>query len=184
MSNVTSIWNGGSIYCVLFLRVPSSPKFNLLSFRRFVVLPPGIYFSHTSLHSHHFPITQTSNFSIFLKWVFFKILSFPSITDFYSCLCSYVWLLPSPNFHSLLKEQEEKLIERALIGSRPPRCEGRCNNCGHCEAIQVPIVPQQGFPRSHFMHSRPTIAYSRGDSLSNYKPMSWKCKCGHSIFNP
>ena len=103
MSNVTSIWNGGSIYCVLFLRVPSSPKFNLLSFRRFVVLPPGIYFSHTSLHSHHFPITQTSNFSIFLKWVFFKILSFPSITDFYSCLCSYVWLLPSPNFHSLLK---------------------------------------------------------------------------------
>ncbi|CAO2833891.1 unnamed protein product [Amaranthus hypochondriacus] len=82
------------------------------------------------------------------------------------------------------KEQEEKLIERALIGSRPPRCEGRCNNCGHCEAIQVPIVPQQGFPRSHFMHSRPIIAYSRGDSLSNYKPMSWKCKCGHSIFNP
>lgn len=81
--------------------------------------------------------------------------------------------------------KEEKLIERALIGSSPPRCEGRCRNCGHCEAIQVPIVPQQGFPRSHFVkHSTPTLAYSRGDGVSNYKPMSWKCKCGDSIFNP
>ncbi|KAH9606159.1 hypothetical protein KSS87_023377, partial [Heliosperma pusillum] len=86
----------------------------------------------------------------------------------------------------VLKGQEEKVIERALIGSSPPRCEGRCRNCGHCEAIQVPIIPQQGFPRNHFIKSIPRtqIAYSRGDSLSNYKPMSWKCKCGDTIFNP
>ncbi|KAK9740490.1 hypothetical protein RND81_03G039400 [Saponaria officinalis] len=91
------------------------------------------------------------------------------------------------NPSAVLKEKEEKVvIERAIIGSRPPRCEGRCKSCGHCEAIQVPIVPQQGFPRYHFLHSTPLISssYSRGDSLSNYKPMSWKCKCGDSIFNP
>ncbi|KAI7750189.1 hypothetical protein M8C21_026286 [Ambrosia artemisiifolia] len=30
-----------------------------------------------------------------------------------------------------------------LIGSRPPRCEKRyCIKCGHCEAVQVPIVPK------------------------------------------
>ncbi|CAI0464227.1 unnamed protein product [Linum tenue] len=23
-----------------------------------------------------------------------------------------------------------------------------------------------------------------GEDYSNYKPMSWKCKCGNSIFNP
>ncbi|CAI0464228.1 unnamed protein product [Linum tenue] len=33
--------------------------------------------------------------------------------------------------------------------------------------------------------SRFSVAYtSRGEDYSNYKPMSWKCKCGNSIFNP
>ncbi|KAK4560068.1 hypothetical protein RGQ29_009027 [Quercus rubra] len=76
---------------------------------------------------------------------------------------------------------------RTQIGSRPPRCEKRCSSCGHCEAVQVPIVPQvQNHRRSQFYASRatPSIAYSRGDGTSNYKPMCWKCKCGDFIFNP
>ncbi|KAJ0963328.1 hypothetical protein J5N97_028450 [Dioscorea zingiberensis] len=60
-------------------------------------------------------------------------------------------------------------MERSLIGSRPPRCESRCINCGHCEAIQVPSVAQ-------------AIKSWRDDS--NYKPLSWKCKCGNMIINP
>jgi len=76
------------------------------------------------------------------------------------------------------QEEREVVVKRELIGSRPPRCEGRCKNCGHCEAIQVPIAPQQGFPSTHFRVN------SRGDNLLNYKPISWKCKCGNSIFNP
>ncbi|KAF3446706.1 hypothetical protein FNV43_RR11886 [Rhamnella rubrinervis] len=28
------------------------------------------------------------------------------------------------------------------------------------------------------------IANSRGDDISNYKPLSWKCKCGDYFFNP
>ncbi|KAM4087301.1 hypothetical protein ACJW30_10G168100 [Castanea mollissima] len=76
---------------------------------------------------------------------------------------------------------------RTQIGSRPPRCEKRCSTCGHCEAVQVPIVPQvQNHRRSQFYASRatPSIEYSRGDGNSNYKPMCWKCKCGDFIFNP
>ncbi|PON71386.1 EPIDERMAL PATTERNING FACTOR-like protein [Trema orientale] len=96
------------------------------------------------------------------------------------------------------------------IGSRPPRCERRCSACGHCEAVQVPVAPlvlhHQNDNRSRTRHDQNDIsrsrrrnrsssisskninnfnvAYSRGDDLSNYKPMSWKCKCGDFLFNP
>ncbi|KAK3017314.1 hypothetical protein RJ639_007157 [Escallonia herrerae] len=83
--------------------------------------------------------------------------------------------------------REEKLVtvRRNMIGSRPPRCDRKCSSCGgQCEAIQVPISPQ--FKRSHGDHyyATPSLAYFRGDGISNYKPMCWKCKCGDFIFNP
>ncbi|XP_041020584.1 EPIDERMAL PATTERNING FACTOR-like protein 2 [Juglans microcarpa x Juglans regia] len=82
-------------------------------------------------------------------------------------------------------EREGKAILRGRrIGSRPPRCERRCNSCGHCEAILVPANPQlQNGNKDHFSRVS-NFAYSRGDDTSNYKPMSWKCKCGNLIFNP
>ncbi|XP_073128217.1 EPIDERMAL PATTERNING FACTOR-like protein 2 [Henckelia pumila] len=81
---------------------------------------------------------------------------------------------------------EEKAILRAQIGSRPPRCERRCVSCGHCEAIQVPTNPQtrNGINNVSATAVLAKAAYVRGDDTSNYKPMSWKCKCGSLIFNP
>ncbi|PQQ10134.1 EPIDERMAL PATTERNING FACTOR-like protein 2 [Prunus yedoensis var. nudiflora] len=80
--------------------------------------------------------------------------------------------------------EEKKVIVRGQIGSRPPRCERRCSSCGHCEAIQVPANPQVKSGNKNSSVAS-TIAYARGDeNSSNYKPMSWKCKCGNSIFNP
>ncbi|KAI9106612.1 hypothetical protein K1719_022140 [Acacia pycnantha] len=74
-----------------------------------------------------------------------------------------------------VKVQGEAISKNAKIGSRPPKCERRCRICGHCEAVQVPVVPQV---QSHLSHSAvsetPIIAFSRTDDLSNYKPMSWK----------
>ncbi|XP_061341675.1 EPIDERMAL PATTERNING FACTOR-like protein 2 [Gastrolobium bilobum] len=79
--------------------------------------------------------------------------------------------------------REDKTILRAQIGSRPPKCERRCRSCGHCEAIQVPTNPQvhNGKINSSKFSA---IAYARRNDDSNYKPMSWKCKCGNLIFNP
>ncbi|RRT71887.1 hypothetical protein B296_00035005 [Ensete ventricosum] len=74
----------------------------------------------------------------------------------------------------------EKTMVRALIGSRPPICERRCVTCGHCEAVQVPVIPQAKSPSRQFLG----MATLRGDYSSNYKPLSWKCKCGDVIFNP
>ncbi|XP_057501669.1 EPIDERMAL PATTERNING FACTOR-like protein 2 [Actinidia eriantha] len=80
-------------------------------------------------------------------------------------------------------QREEKGILNSEIGSRPPRCERRCSSCGHCEAIQVPTNPQIKTATKN-NSSLSKIDHDRGDDRSNYKPMSWKCKCGNSIFNP
>ncbi|KAJ4701550.1 EPIDERMAL PATTERNING FACTOR-like protein 2 [Melia azedarach] len=78
-------------------------------------------------------------------------------------------------------EAEKMVVMTSMIGSRPPKCERRCSSCTHCEAVQVPVATQAvGHKRSHFS----AVAYSRGDDISNYKPMSWKCKCGNLIFDP
>ncbi|XP_047312744.1 EPIDERMAL PATTERNING FACTOR-like protein 2 [Impatiens glandulifera] len=99
-----------------------------------------------------------------------------------------------PDVQIQRRDQEEKVMNlRAQIGSSPPKCERRCRSCGHCEAIQVPMNPQI---RKSLINgvsiSMSRIAYDRGggggrgdeDDGSNYKPMSWKCKCGDFIFNP
>ncbi|KAK2660051.1 hypothetical protein Ddye_006584 [Dipteronia dyeriana] len=79
------------------------------------------------------------------------------------------------------EEDEKMVVMMSMIGSRPPKCESRCNSCGHCEAVQVPVTTQaQGHKRSHFSQ----VDYSRGDDVTNYKPMSWKCKCGNLFLNP
>lgn len=78
---------------------------------------------------------------------------------------------------------DNKVMMRARIGSRPPRCETRCRFCKHCEAIQVPTNPQllNGKIKPSTVS---TIAYPRRQDNSNYKPIRWKCKCGDIIFNP
>ncbi|KAL0926551.1 hypothetical protein M5K25_002789 [Dendrobium thyrsiflorum] len=77
------------------------------------------------------------------------------------------------------ERSEGMLLVNSMIGSRPPRCERRCPACSHCEPVQVPATSQQ---RSSSVHSF-MIANAKDDD-SNYKPMSWKCKCGSLIFNP
>ncbi|XAR62022.1 hypothetical protein NMG60_11016599 [Bertholletia excelsa] len=89
---------------------------------------------------------------------------------------------PTPNGK---KEKVVAMVGRRLIGSRPPRCERKCSSCGHCEAIQVPVAAQL---KTHVIQKSfstiPTTASSRGEDISNYKPICWKCKCGDFIFNP
>ncbi|WOH06998.1 hypothetical protein DCAR_0626427 [Daucus carota subsp. sativus] len=92
--------------------------------------------------------------------------------------------LPHLNFMA------QVLVMRNLIGSRPPRCERKCTNCGHCRAVQVPVAPLQKKGEqetigklSHHIYASAAY-YSRGNDISNYKPMCWKCQCGDSFYNP
>ncbi|XP_074300296.1 EPIDERMAL PATTERNING FACTOR-like protein 2 [Silene latifolia] len=62
------------------------------------------------------------------------------------------------------------VVRGKIMGSRPPQCEGRCGSCGgHCEAVQVPSVTN--------------LEYARGGLSSDYKPITWKCKCSPLLFN-
>ena len=82
---------------------------------------------------------------------------------------------------------EEKVMKMGVIGSKPPRCDNKkCKSCGNCEAVQVPIVTPNKFVfhKKLYFPGINIIAYSRGDYISNYKPMCWKCKCGDLYFNP
>lgn len=87
-----------------------------------------------------------------------------------------------------IESEKRAMFMRSQIGSRPPRCEKRCGSCGHCEAIQVPTNPQITYGnKNHTINDNKvsnSIAYARDSDNSNYKPMSWKCKCGNLIFNP
>lgn len=108
----------------------------------------------------------------------------------YVPMCWYLltWEYLSVHMQKDMKKREPMMVAKSQIGSRPPKCERRCSTCEHCEAVQVPVVPQIQTHRSHYSSARATtivVSYSsRGDDLSNYKPMSWKCKCGNYLFNP
>ncbi|TYH72165.1 hypothetical protein ES332_D05G235700v1 [Gossypium tomentosum] len=83
------------------------------------------------------------------------------------------------------EEEDKPFMMRSLIGSRPPRCERKCSSWPNCEAIQVPVTTLFKNRRDrHFSAALFSISFSRGDDISNYKPMSWKCKCGNLICNP
>ncbi|KAI3934407.1 hypothetical protein MKW92_002414 [Papaver armeniacum] len=97
---------------------------------------------------------------------------------------------PQPHVMKGIEEKKSMIKERVMIGSHPPRCQMKCNTCRHCEAVQVPAVPQSSNQGKKISTMSTTSINSkistamRGDDNTNYKPMSWKCKCGDVIFNP
>ncbi|CAD6226952.1 unnamed protein product [Miscanthus lutarioriparius] len=84
-----------------------------------------------------------------------------------------------------IKWERETEGRRSLIGSRPPRCERVCTSCGHCEAVQVPIVPQEEKTRAATAVTLAAAMFTnRVDGITSYKPLSWKCRCGGTILDP
>ncbi|XP_010453059.1 PREDICTED: EPIDERMAL PATTERNING FACTOR-like protein 1 [Camelina sativa] len=83
------------------------------------------------------------------------------------------------------------LIEdKARLGSTPPSCHNRCNNCHPCMAVQVPTLPTRSrFTRVNpfsggFVRPPPSSLTTVLDQYSNYKPMGWKCHCNGHFYNP
>ncbi|KAL3524781.1 hypothetical protein ACH5RR_013153 [Cinchona calisaya] len=83
--------------------------------------------------------------------------------------------------------------DKTRLGSTPPSCHNKCNNCHPCMAVQVPTMPShnQVKPRltrattmdNYFDSSSPSSP-SVGNRYSNYKPLGWKCRCGGHFYNP
>ncbi|KAL1569650.1 hypothetical protein AAHA92_01104 [Salvia divinorum] len=78
-------------------------------------------------------------------------------------------LIPKPSSESA---KDWAAAEKTRLGSRPPSCHNKCNECHPCMAVQVPTLPS---------HSRVGPLDNR---YSNYKPLGWKCRCAGHFYNP
>nr|XP_009803427.1 PREDICTED: EPIDERMAL PATTERNING FACTOR-like protein 4 isoform X2 [Nicotiana sylvestris] len=59
------------------------------------------------------------------------------------------------------------------VGSRPPRCEGKCSNCRPCVATLIAPGHQV---------KKVTISSSKEDGT--YYLLAWRCKCANKLFQP
>ncbi|CAO2162951.1 unnamed protein product [Urochloa humidicola] len=78
--------------------------------------------------------------------------------------------------------------EKVRLGSSPPSCRGKCYECSPCTAVQVPTLSTgpsgPSAAASRIWRSR---AWARADevaTLSNYKPVGWKCQCRDRVYEP
>lgn len=67
--------------------------------------------------------------------------------------------------------------EKVRLGSSPPSCRGKCYECSPCTAVQVPTLS------SSAARPRPR-ADEVAATLSNYKPVGWKCQCRDRLYEP
>ncbi|XP_061345569.1 EPIDERMAL PATTERNING FACTOR-like protein 1 [Gastrolobium bilobum] len=78
--------------------------------------------------------------------------------------------------------------EKNRLGSIPPSCHNKCNECHPCMAVQVPTLPSHDPVQPDLTKTVVTESLfnpsSQGNRYSNYKPLGWKCHCGDHFFNP
>ncbi|WJX47537.1 hypothetical protein P8452_34212 [Trifolium repens] len=91
----------------------------------------------------------------------------------------------SNRLHSANPPRELLFEEKNKLGSMPPSCHSKCNECHPCMAVQVPSLPTHDSipPKVSAMKKwlNPSL---QGNMYSNYKPLGWKCHCGDHFFNP
>ncbi|KAL1820399.1 hypothetical protein DCAR_0416732 [Daucus carota subsp. sativus] len=104
-------------------------------------------------------------------------------------------LLLSPSFCLDSQDSTEGLTfeEKTRLGSTPPSCHNKCNQCHPCMAAQVPSLttqngPVQPRPRrqatTHPLDYYDPTPSPVGNKYSNYKPLGWKCRCRNHFYNP
>ncbi|CAK8578780.1 unnamed protein product [Lathyrus sativus] len=88
---------------------------------------------------------------------------------------------------SAIHQPRELLYEeKNKLGSIPPSCHSKCNECHPCMAVQVPSLPNPShLTKTSSMKKWLTPSLQgTNNRYSNYKPLGWKCHCGDHFFNP
>ncbi|XP_050204607.1 EPIDERMAL PATTERNING FACTOR-like protein 1 [Mercurialis annua] len=87
---------------------------------------------------------------------------------------------PSPQPQGFLFDED-----KTRLGSTPPSCHNKCNNCHPCMPVQLPTIPTHTRLQPAFVQTQST-AHSSGNNnrYSNYKPLGWKCHCAGLFYNP
>ena len=77
--------------------------------------------------------------------------------------------------------------EKVRLGSSPPSCRGKCYECSPCTAVQVPTLstgPSGPSSAAARPQTRARAAADEVATLSNYKPVGWKCQCRDRLYEP
>uniref|UniRef100_A0A3Q7JIQ5 Epidermal patterning factor-like protein n=1 Tax=Solanum lycopersicum TaxID=4081 RepID=A0A3Q7JIQ5_SOLLC len=111
----------------------------------------------------------------------------------------FLFILFSPSYslyhhnHKIQDSTKGLLVEeKTRLGSMPPSCYNKCNQCHPCMAAQVPTTPShrqdgpspsrgKNIAMEYFDSPSPSTGANR---YSNYKPLEWKCKCEDHLYNP
>ena len=72
---------------------------------------------------------------------------------------------------------------RMGLGSRPPECVNKCLSCRPCTATLV-VSPHYQINKSSTNSSATLPRHDGGDDDDVYYLLSWKCACGHKLFQP
>ncbi|XP_051143989.1 EPIDERMAL PATTERNING FACTOR-like protein 1 [Andrographis paniculata] len=87
---------------------------------------------------------------------------------------------PNPNQFTSHTSKGFVVEGKARLGSAPPSCHNKCNQCRPCAAVQEPTIPgRRRAEPSSLSESPPDV-----NRCSNYKPLGWKCRCGGRFYNP
>ncbi|KAG6606797.1 EPIDERMAL PATTERNING FACTOR-like protein 8 [Cucurbita argyrosperma subsp. argyrosperma] len=85
-------------------------------------------------------------------------------------------LLPLPALSAPAVGGGESLWKKMVLGSKPPRCVGKCLNCRPCMASLV--VPE------HRERKGFEADLNRREEDDSYYLLHWKCKCGNKLYQP
>nr|GLL19065.1 hypothetical protein DM860_004741 [Ipomoea trifida] len=87
--------------------------------------------------------------------------------------------------YPLHSTQDLVVEEKTRLGSTPPSCHNKCNQCHPCMAVQVPTLPSHSGGGGG-ARDKPVDYFDLPGSnrYSNYKPLGWKCRCGDHFYNP
>ncbi|KAK1361745.1 Epidermal patterning factor-like protein [Heracleum sosnowskyi] len=115
-------------------------------------------------------------------------------SSIYIILLLHLVLSPSLCLDSQDLKQGLMFEEKTRLGSTPPSCHNKCNQCHPCMALQVPSLTtrngrvQPGLSRQGTIdpldYYDPTTPSPVGNKYSNYKPLGWKCRCRNHFYNP
>ncbi|KAJ1381996.1 Epidermal patterning factor protein [Sesbania bispinosa] len=88
--------------------------------------------------------------------------------------------------HPAIPPRDQLFEEKNRLGSIPPTCHNKCNQCHPCMAVQVPNSPNhdKAKPGLNQIAAMEGFFLQGNNRYSNYKPLSWKCQCGDHFYNP
>ncbi|XP_047046592.1 uncharacterized protein LOC124651573 [Lolium rigidum] len=194
--------HAGAAHCSLRQRQARFELFSYISSHLLVVFLTSLASAHANDSttrsaglSEQEPVNCSKIEAMRLAAALLVILAAAASMSFFLLLVPAAASRPSPLFSSSTggmaagKEEEEKV----RLGSSPPNCRNKCYECSPCVAVQVPSLSAPSRPAATTARAGAgDVVAARGGvplppplvTLSEYKPLWWKCQCRDRLYEP